>query len=119
MGSDRRARHVIGNVRFHPEVAREASVGRCRLRSTIGDVQILQRPDWYGAPIRLSRVWHLIKGRRQAECAVYSHQFGWELRLVAGVEVLQTRVCRSQDDVLNTYDEWKRAMLGAGWKEGK
>jgi hypothetical protein len=78
---------------------------------------VLQRPDWYGEPIRLSRVWHLTKGRRQAECALYSHQFGWELRLVAGVEVLQTRVCRSEDEVLNTHEEWRRAMLRAGWTD--
>jgi hypothetical protein len=37
------------------------------------------------------------------------------LRLVAGVEVVQTRFCRSEDDVLNTHEEWKRAMLAAGW----
>jgi len=81
-------------------------------------VQVLQRPDWYGEPIRLSRIWHLSKGRRYAECTLYSHQFGWELRLVAGIEVLQTRVCRSEDEVLNTHEDWHRAMVATGWMDG-
>ncbi len=48
---------------------------------------------------------------------LYSHEFGWEVRLVIGtqLQVVQTQVCRSQDDVLDTADRWKAAMMQKAW----
>jgi hypothetical protein len=46
-----------------------------------------------------------------------SHQFGWELLLLIGSqhEVVQSQVCRTQDDVLTTGEQWKAAMIDKGW----
>ena len=42
---------------------------------------------------------------------------GWELRLIIGKDdVLQTHVCRSQDEVLTTGEQWKAAMIEKGWQ---
>jgi len=44
------------------------------------------------------------KNGREATCKRRSHQFGWELLLVVGrrLEVVQSQVCPTQDDVLTT-----------------
>jgi hypothetical protein len=70
-------------------------------------VQVLQRPDWHGSPIELGEIFILKKNGREAACKLRSHQFGWELRLFVGqqLEVVQTQVCRSQDEVLTTGDQ--------------
>jgi hypothetical protein len=54
------------------------------------------------------------KNGRDAMCQLRSHQFGWELWLFVGqqLEVVQTQVCRSQDEVLMTGDQWKAAIGG-------
>jgi hypothetical protein len=58
------------------------------------------------------------KNRRQAKCLICSHQLGWELRPVIGsqLEIVQTQVCRSQEDVLTTGEQWKAGMLENGWR---
>ncbi len=55
---------------------------------------------------------------RDFSCKLRSHQFGWALLLFVGAqaEVVQTQVCRSQDEVLDTGDRWKAAMIEKGWK---
>jgi hypothetical protein len=80
-------------------------------------VEVLQRPDWYGTPIALGELFILHKARRLAKCMLWTHQFGWELRLVVGshLEVQQTQVCRTQDEVLDTSEQWKVAMVEKGW----
>lgn len=62
----------------------------------------------------LSLVWRLTRPGALAECALYSHQFGWELRLIVGPS-LQRRVCRSHDELFDTAADWKRAMQENGW----
>jgi hypothetical protein len=80
-------------------------------------MQVLQRLDWYGSPVDLGDVFILKKNRREATCKVRTHQFGWELVLFIGrqAEIVQSQVCRSQDDVLATTEQWKAAMLAKGW----
>jgi hypothetical protein len=45
-----------------------------------------------------------------------SHQLGWETCLQIGIsrEFVQTKVCRTQDDVLTTGEQWKAAMVEKG-----
>jgi hypothetical protein len=77
--------------------------------------QVLQRPDWYGEPVRLSTVWTLTKGARTVQCVLYSHQFGWELRLSYGQTLVRSQVCRSVDEVLTIQEQWNAAMQTKGW----
>ena len=78
---------------------------------------VSQRSDWYGEQQQLSPAWTLRKGSKAAKCAVWSHQFGWELRLIAGPELVQSQVCRSETELIETQEQWKAAMLEKGWQE--
>ena len=78
-------------------------------------MDVLQRYAWTGEPLRLGPVWTLHKGRRSATCELWTHQLGWELRLASGASLLQSQVCRTQDEVLSTHEAWKAAMQGKGW----
>jgi hypothetical protein len=84
--------------------------GRSYLINGLPQSDSLRRPDrsTLGDPS-----WAIRRCDRFDSCVV--HQIReHELRLVAGVEVLQTRVCRSEEEVLNTHEQWQRAMLAAG-----
>jgi hypothetical protein len=56
----------------------------------------------------------MTKRRHVATCALFSHQFGWELRLTIG-ELLRTQVCRSTDEVLRVQEDWKHALEQRGY----
>jgi len=76
------------------------------------DVQ--QREQWNGEAVFLGSAWVMTKGGRTATCALFSHQFGWELPLTIG-ELLRTEVCRSTDDVLRVQQEWRTALAERGY----
>jgi hypothetical protein len=48
---------------------------------------------------------------------MYSHEFGWELRLESeDVDMFpRTKVCRSEDEVLETQETWRRLLETKGW----
>jgi hypothetical protein len=79
------------------------------------DVQ--QREHWNGEAAFLGDAWVLRKGNRAATCALFAHQFGWELRLTIG-KLLRTQVCRSTDDVHRRQEEWRAAALLRGYTLG-
>ena len=63
-------------------------------------------------PRKQGETFRLRKGKLIAECELWSHSLGWELRLVVGKEFIQTAVCKSQDEVLSTAENWKAATTG-------
>ena len=81
-------------------------------------LEVLQRFTWNGAPREIGDLFRLHKNRREARAVIFSHVFGWEVRLLVGsqLEVVQTQVCRTQDEVLSTGDQWKAAMIEKGWR---
>jgi len=74
------------------------------------------REYWEGPPVRISSGWRLTKGTHTAECELFAHQLGWELRLLTGQELRMSQICRSQDEVLTTSEQWKAAMIEKGWQ---
>lgn len=81
---------------------------------------VLQRETLTG-PVRLGEGWRLRKvvcgHARQAVCELWSHQLGWELRLVIdGGDLRRSQVVRSNDEILTMTEEWKSAMVGRGWQ---
>ena len=80
-------------------------------------LQVLQRPNWHGTPIELGDLFRLQKSRREARAVLFTHQFGWEVRLLIGaqLEVVQTQVCRNQEELLTTGERWRKAMIEKGW----
>jgi hypothetical protein len=81
-------------------------------------MEVLQRRPWDGQAREIDDLFRLKKNRRVARAAIFSHPCGWELRLLVGkrAEVLQIRVCRSQEEVLSIGEEWRAAMAGKGWE---
>jgi hypothetical protein len=81
---------------------------------------ILQREIWNGPPAMLGEDWTLRKvvcgHPRQAVCELWSHQLGWELRLVIdGGDLRRSQVVRTNDEILALTKQWKAAMVGRGW----
>ena len=50
-----------------------------------------------------------------AQCLIFSHEFGWELRLEVG-ELFRTQVCRSTQEIRAVQENWKAAMVEKGWR---
>jgi hypothetical protein len=82
-------------------------------------MSVLQREHWSGQPSHLGEAWRLRKGGRgpgeEAVCTVWSHEFGWELRLEARGELIGSHACRNNEQVLATQEQWKKAME-KGWR---
>jgi hypothetical protein len=66
----------------------------------------------------LGELFVMRRGRRQATCKLLRHQLGWEVRLLMAPpgDVMLSKVCRSQEDVLTTREQWKSAMIVKGWQ---
>jgi hypothetical protein len=84
--------------------------------------RVPQRDSWNGQPTRLEDRFTLRKARartaHEASCQVWTHQFGWELRLEVNGDLLRSQVCRSEAAVRETADTWKAALLEKGWQDG-
>jgi hypothetical protein len=82
-------------------------------------VQILHRPDWHGEPYKVGDLFRLHRqsGGEKIEvtCGLQTHVFGWELRLEIAGSLHRSQVCRSQDEVLDTSEQWKAAIIEKGW----
>jgi hypothetical protein len=82
-------------------------------------MDVLQRPQWYGQPKELGDLFRLTKGSRVAKAVIVTHQFGSEVRLFIGtrleIEAVQSRVCRTEDEVFTTAENWRAAMCAKGW----
>jgi hypothetical protein len=80
-------------------------------------IEVLQRYDWHSFPMELDDLFIITKNKRTARCALLTHQFGWEVRLYVGsqTEIVQSQICRSEDEVLTTGEQWKAAMIEKDW----
>ena len=94
--------------------------GKAIGQTTLMPIQVLQRLDCHGDAKNIGDCFLLHKeadGRQiHAVCQLWSHQFGWELRLVIDGGVNRTQVCRTQEEVFDTYEDWKRSMIERDWK---
>lgn len=76
---------------------------------------IPQREHFAGAEL-LSPGWTLTKGGKTATLEIWSHQFGFELRLVvAGDPLPRTQVVVTHEDLVRLQDEWRAALEAKGW----
>lgn len=80
---------------------------------------IPQREHFNGAEL-LSPAWTLRKGTKTAACTVWSHQFGFELRLVvAGDALPRTQVCTTHEDLVALQEQWRKALEAKGWADDR
>lgn len=53
---------------------------------------------------------------RHAACEAWTHQLGWELRLVTdGGEFQRSQVCQSAVESNAVMESWRGAMADKGW----
>jgi hypothetical protein len=76
---------------------------------------VIPRREFFDHPERLSPAWALTKGAKTVVCQVWSHEFGVELRALVGAELVQSQVCRSQDEMIRVQGEWRAAFEAKGW----
>ena len=77
---------------------------------------VLQRPFWNGDPEKLRELFSLSKSdRAHARCTLWSHQFGWELRLTVNGSLVRSQVSRVVAEILDAAEEWQRTMREEGW----
>ena len=79
----------------------------------------LQRQRWNGQPAHLGDLFRVrkMRGDKQlaAVCQLWTHNFGWEVRLEINGDLQRSEVFRSQDDVLTAAEAWKAAVTEKGW----
>jgi hypothetical protein len=80
-----------------------------------------QRDTWNGPPERLPDAFRMSKSKgdhtRSAVCELWTHPFGWELRLIIGGHGMHmTSVVQSDGEMHATVETWKAALLEKGWR---
>lgn len=63
----------------------------------------------------LAEVFALRKGRWTVSCRLATHALGWELRTTLNGELHRSQVCRTDAEVLDTYEGWRAAWQAKGW----
>jgi hypothetical protein len=81
-------------------------------------LEVLQHLTWDGVPKEMGDLFVLRKNRRETRATIFSHVFGWEVRLLVGKhrELVRSQVCRSQEEVLSTGEHWRSDLAVQGWK---
>ena len=80
-------------------------------------MSVLQGPFWNGDPEELRELFALAKrDRAHARCALWTHQFGWELRLTVNGSLIRSQVSKVYTEVLDAAEEWQRTMREEGWR---
>jgi hypothetical protein len=77
------------------------------------------RANWDGHPILLGTALdlRLRKGQREHPRGLRAadHQLGHELVLRVDGELTHSAVCRSKDEFLGLYEQWRAALIEKGW----
>lgn len=78
--------------------------------------EIIQRFAWEGQPRALAVWWTLRKrGPHRAVCTHWTHPLGHELRLEIMCNLVRSRVCQSDEEILDTQSAWRMALEVKGW----
>ena len=79
-----------------------------------------QRSMSNGTPLNPDDFWTLHKQSacraREARCELWTHQVGWEVRLLIDGELQRSQVARSKRECLDVAEAWKAALIEAGWQ---
>jgi hypothetical protein len=70
---------------------------------------------WDGTPREVAEWWTLTKGQRHAVCRMFTHVFGHELRLEVKGHLVESAVCRSDEEILACQERWRAALQAEGW----
>lgn len=77
--------------------------------------QVFQRYAWDGTPREVATWWTLHKGQPRAVCRMFTHVFGHELRLEVKKQLVESRVCKTDEEVLSCQERWRAGLEAKGW----
>ena len=75
----------------------------------------LQPYDDYRKVQILGDMWTASKGDKALRVQLRTHPMGWELRAFVGLDMHRSQVCKAEDEVLSTSDNWKAEAVTKGW----
>jgi len=77
---------------------------------------VLRVVEFDREPVRLGEMWTATKSGRTLTCVLLNHPVAaWDLRLELDGELLRSAACRTETEVFDTSDEWRRASASKGW----
>ena len=76
----------------------------------------LRRYDWVEGQQFLGNMWAIRKGKRAVLCALWTHPFGWELRLVNDQQVVRRQVCKQALEILSVGEAWRAEVEHKDWR---
>ena len=76
--------------------------------------RVLQCAIWDGTPREVAVWWTLHKGQPRAICRMFTHVFGHVLRLEVKKQLVESHVCKSDEEVLSCLSLRERDSLRAG-----
>jgi len=83
---------------------------------TLADGNVFQRATWDGTPREVAVWWTLHKGQPRAICRMLAHVFGHELRLEVKKQLVESQVCKTDEEVLSCEERWRAGLEAKGWK---
>jgi len=72
-------------------------------------------PKWDGRAREVVLVWRLTKGKKIAECRLWTNPQGAEVRVEAGGEFVRSEAGRDPITLVETATTWKRNFAEKGW----
>ena len=80
---------------------------------------VLQRYAYDGTPRELAVWWTLTREATKGEavCRMFTHVFGFELRLEVREQLVESQVCRTDEDVLGCQERWRAGLEAKHWKK--
>jgi hypothetical protein len=80
--------------------------------------QVQQRQCWNGEPEQLRELFTLSKqSGARARCVLWSHLFGWELRLDVNGSLVRSQVMRNGSEIETVSVDWRDGMIKDGWRQ--
>ncbi len=76
---------------------------------------VFQRYAWDGQAREVAVWWTLHKAQPRAVCRMFTHVFGHELRLEVKKQLVESQVCRTDEEVLACQERWRAALEAKGW----
>lgn len=75
----------------------------------------LQVPKWDGQAREVALVWRLTKGRKHAECRLWTNPIGAEIRVEAGGEFVRSEAGRDPLALIELAMTWSAQFQEKGW----
>ena len=72
-------------------------------------------PEYHDRPKRIDSLWTLCKGKHTAECSLWTHPIGGEIRLEAAGEFQRSEAGRDGLALIDKAKEWKRQFVEKRW----